>query len=83
MGESDVRRHTTSEMHKRNKRLRNETANLTQVSVRSMVQSDNELGPFEFKVRRAEVKLSRFVAEHHVPIAVMDHLSPLLALIPR
>ncbi len=35
--------------------------------------------PLEFKVGRAEVKISMmFIAEHHIPIAVMDHLSPLL-----
>ena len=79
MGEADVSRHIQSAMHKRNKQARRETANLKQVSVRSMVQSDSELGPHEFKVRRAEVKMSMFIAEHHIPIAVMDHLSPLLS----
>ena len=78
MGESDVTRHTLSAMHKRNKQARIGSANLRQVNVRNMVQSDNELSSNEFRVRRAEVKFSMFIAEHHIPIAVMDHLSPLL-----
>ena len=79
MGESDVTRHTQSAMHRKNKQARKESHNLKQVSVRKMVHSDNELSLHEFKVRRAEVKFSMFIAEHHIPIAVMDHLSPLVA----
>lgn len=77
MGEADVSRHTQSASHQKNKQARKEST-LKQVSVRGMVNSDNELSLQEFKVRRAEVKFSMFIAQHHIPIAVMDHLSPLV-----
>ena len=78
MGEADVARHTKSLIHQRNKEARRASANLRQVCVSSMLSSENELSAHEQKVRRAEVKFCMFVAEHHIPIAVTDHLSQLL-----
>lgn len=78
MGEADVSRHVDSEMHRKNLRGRRESAHLKQVSLSSMFQAGNELTPVEFKARRSEVKFAMFLAEHHIPIAAMDHLSPLV-----
>ena len=58
---------------KTNKEAKRATANLKQVCVTSMMHPGNKLSQHEFKVHRAEVKLSIFVAEHHILIAVMDH----------
>ena len=44
------------------------------VSCEHMGESDVTRHTQKFKVRRAEVKFSMFIAEHHIPIAVMDHL---------
>ena len=33
--------------------------------------------PLELQVRKAEVKMTGFIAEHNIPLAVADHLGPL------
>ena len=39
--------------------------------------------PLESQVRRAEVKVTGFIAEHNIPLAVADHLGPLFKNIFR
>ena len=34
--------------------------------------------PLELQVRKAEVKMTGFIAEHNIPLAVADHLGPFL-----
>ena len=80
MGEADVRRHISSDLHKRNRAARMQTAaHMKQLNVTSLMMAENELTSMELKTRRAEVKFAMFIAEHHIPIAVMDHLSILLS----
>lgn len=44
-----------------------------------MKQSD----PLDMQFRRDEVKVTGFIAEHNVTIAVTEHLNPLFKDIPR
>ena len=78
MGEADVSRHMKGLAHNRNREAKKASSSLRQMSVTSLMLSENELAPMEYKARQAEDKFSMFIAEHHIPIAVIVHLSPLI-----
>ena len=68
--QTDVTRHVKGSAHKK---LLESKRNQRGIDSIFMKQSD----PLDMPVRRAEVKVTGFIAEHSVPIAVVDHLGPL------
>ena len=69
-GQTDVTRHVKGSTHKK---LVESKRN--QRGIDSIFMKQSEL--LDMQVRRAEVKVTGFIAEHNVPIAVVDHLGPL------
>ena len=73
MGEADVRRHISSDLHKRNRAARMQTAaHMKQLNVTSLMMAENELTSMELKTRRAEVKFAMFIM-----VAEKGHPRPL------
>lgn len=68
-GLSELQKHQLGKKHKEK-----EAAVVCTRSIREMVTSDSE----QELVKRAEIKMASFIAEHNLPFSVMDHLSDLV-----
>ena len=69
-GQTNVTRHVKGSAHKK---MVESKRNQRGIDSLFMKQSDH----LDMHVRRVEVKVTGFLAEHNVPIAVADHLGPL------
>ena len=69
-GCADLTRHINGESHKRM-----QNAKRGQSSIDSIFSKKSD--PLELQVRKAEVRLTGFIAEYNIPLAVADHLGPL------
>lgn len=67
-----LERHSKTEKHMKNLESRDKSQRMTSFFQRSV-------SSFEKQVAASELKLCAFVAEHNLPIAIMDHLPGLLA----
>ena len=70
-GTSDLVRHCTAITHQKQEKERR-----TQPSIGSFTYTKNS--STEIRTRKAEIKLTGFLAEHNLPIAAADHLSSLI-----
>ena len=70
-GTSDLVRHCTAITHQKQEKERR-----TQPSIGSFTYTKNS--STEIRTRKAEIKLTGFLAEHNLPIADADHLSSLI-----
>ena len=68
-----LERHSKTEKHMKNLESRDKSKKLTSFFQPSVSSS------FEKQVAASELKLCAFVAEHNLPIAIMDHLPGLVA----
>ena len=71
MGRAAVTRHIQSDFHKLNKRAYEKTPSIQAVFPTSGSKQQDQ-------VLRAEVKTVLLLAHHNIPLATMDHLSPLM-----
>ena len=68
-GETDVARHAESIQHQRNTKAVKATQKLNFKPTTQLLRD---------KVMRAEVKVANLLVQHNVPLAIADHLSPLV-----
>lgn len=68
-GHSELLRHQISKKHQEKEASMKHTRSIVDMVVTDSISSD---------VKRAEIKMAAFTAEHNLPIAVMDHLSDLV-----
>ena len=69
-GRADLTRHMNGGSHKKM-----QNAKQGQSSIDSIFLKKSD--PLELQVRKAEVKMTGFIAEHNIPLAVADHLGRL------
>ena len=65
-GQTDVTRHVKGNAHKKLVESKRNQRGIDSIFM-------NQSGPLDMQVRRAKVKITGFIAEHNVPIAVADH----------
>ena len=68
-GEADVTRHIACASH---------NAFVQQMSSQQRLTFPSSSSPIATKIKRAEVKMSILLAQHNVPLALADHLSPII-----
>ena len=69
-----LERHVKTEKHKKNVSSVNQCSSVTR-----FLQAGTSSSSHSIKIAAAELKLCAFVAEHNLPIAILDHLPGLIA----
>ena len=70
-GRAGITRHINGNAHKKAQEAKRKQPGIYSIFLKPS-------NPLESQVRRAEVKVTGFIAEHNIPLAVADHLGPLL-----
>ena len=74
-GRADITRHINGNAHKKAQEARRKQPGTDSIFLKPS-------NPLESQVRRAEVKVTSFIAERNIPLAVADHLGPLFKDVP-
>ena len=69
-GRAGITRHINGNAHKKAQEAKRKQPGIYSIFLKPSI-------PLESQVRRAEVKVTGFIAEHNIPLAVADHLGPL------
>ena len=70
-GRAGITRHINGNAHKKAQEAKRKQPGIYSIFLKPS-------NPLESQVRKAEVKVTGFIAEHNIPLAVADHLGPLL-----
>ena len=66
---ADITRHINGNAHKKAQEAKRKQPGIDSIFLKPS-------NPLESQVRRAQVKVTGFIAEHNIPLAVADHLGP-------
>ena len=68
-GQADITWHMNGNAHKKSQEAKRKQPGIDSIFLKPS-------NPLESQVRRMEVKVTSFIAEHNIPLVVADHLGP-------